>query len=89
MVARSLTLLLFGGGVLLVGGSIHANVALWLEAAVGLMLLLLGDGERGFAITIRAMAYGNTPTLLGVIPICGSLVGAIWALAVIRIWPQR
>ncbi len=39
---HTLTLLLFGGGVLLVGGSIHANVALWLEAAVGLMLLLLG-----------------------------------------------
>jgi ABC-type nickel/cobalt efflux system permease component RcnA len=39
---HTLTLLLFGGGVLLVGGAIHADVALWLEAGVGVMLILLG-----------------------------------------------
>lgn len=46
-------------------------------------LLLLGDGERGFAMTFRAVCYGGTPQLLGVVPICGGFVGGIWALVLV------
>ena len=41
-VGHSLTLLLFGGGVLLIDGVINPQFALWLEVAVGVMLILLG-----------------------------------------------
>ena len=41
-VGHSLTLLMFGGGVLLIGGAIDPQFTLWLEVAVGLMLIALG-----------------------------------------------
>ena len=41
-IGHTLTLLIFAGGVLLVGATIHAEVALWLEAAVAVMLIGLG-----------------------------------------------
>jgi ABC-type nickel/cobalt efflux system permease component RcnA len=41
-IGHTVTLLLFGGGVLLIGTSIHAELALWLEAAVAVMLIGLG-----------------------------------------------
>jgi len=46
-------------------------------------LLVLGDAERGFAVTFRAVAYGYTPNLLGIVPICGGLVGGLWSLVLI------
>lgn len=39
---HALTLLLFGGAVLWIGGSVGPQLALGLEAAVGLMLIILG-----------------------------------------------
>ncbi len=39
---HSLTLLLFGGAMLLIGGTVGPRLALTLEGAVGLMLVLLG-----------------------------------------------
>jgi len=39
---HALTLLLFGGAVLWIGGSVGPQMALALEAAVGLMLIILG-----------------------------------------------
>ena len=39
---HSLTLLLFGGTVLLIGGAVGPRLALLLESAVGIMLVLLG-----------------------------------------------
>jgi hypothetical protein len=47
-----------------------------------LMLLLVGDGKRGFAVTFRAVAYGSTPQLLGIVPFCGGIVGGIWSIVV-------
>lgn len=41
-IGHTLTLLLFGGGVLILGTAVNDQVALWLEAAVGVMLILLG-----------------------------------------------
>ncbi len=47
-----------------------------------LCLLVLGDGKRGFAVTFRAVAYGNTPALLCLLPVCGGFIGGIWAMVV-------
>ena len=41
-IGHTLTLLLFGGGVLVLGASIDASIASWLEGAVAVMLILLG-----------------------------------------------
>jgi len=41
-VGHTLTLLLFGGGVLVVGATVNDQFVLWLEAGVGVMLILLG-----------------------------------------------
>ncbi len=45
-----------------------------------LMLLLLGGGPRGFNVTLRAVCYGYTPQILVVVPICGGIVGGLWAM---------
>ena len=42
-VGHSLTLLLFGGAMILIGGSIGPRLALGLESLVGFMLILLGS----------------------------------------------
>jgi hypothetical protein len=47
-----------------------------------LCLMILGDGKRGFAVTFRAVAYGNTPALLCILPFCGGFIGGIWAMIV-------
>ncbi len=56
-------------------------VGLFISAGIyHVMLLLCGDGSRGFGVTMRAVSYGYTPNLLSVVPFCGGLVGGIWAL---------
>jgi hypothetical protein len=47
-----------------------------------LALMILGDAKRGFAVTFRTVAYGNTPSLLCVLPFCGGFIGGIWAMVV-------
>ena len=46
-------------------------------------LLILGDGSRGFGMTLRAVCYGSTPNLLAIVPICGGIVGGIWGLVLV------
>jgi hypothetical protein len=59
---------------------LFAVVSLFIGSAIfHLGLLLLGDGQRGFAITLRAVAYGCTPMLFAIVPICGSVIGGVWA----------
>lgn len=61
-----------------------AALGLFVSSAIyHVALLVLGDGERGFSVTFRAVAYGNTPSLLGVVPFCGGIVGALWALVLV------
>jgi hypothetical protein len=65
--------------VCMVFSPLLAAVALFIQTGIyHLVLLLLGDGQRGFPITFRAVAYGSTPQLLAVIPFCGELVGGVW-----------
>lgn len=59
------------------------TIGLFISAGIyHLMLLIVGDGSRGFAVTFRAVAYGSTPNLLGIVPFCGGIVGGIWSIVV-------
>lgn len=63
-----------------------ALLGLFVSSAIyHVALLILGDGQRGFSVTFRAVAYGNTPNLLAVIPLCGGFAGGIWALVLVII----
>jgi hypothetical protein len=56
-----------------------AGLFIW-SGIYHLCLLLLGTRTRGFGITLRAVAYSYGPQLLGIIPLCGGLVGGVWAM---------
>ena len=43
-------------------------------------LMVLGDGQGGFGITLRAVAYGGTPNVLAIIPVCGWIISGPWVL---------
>jgi hypothetical protein len=61
-----------------------ALIVLFLGAGIfHLMLLLWGDGQRGFPVTFRAVCYGLTPLLLAVVPVCGGLIGDVWSVVLI------
>lgn len=48
-------------------------------AVLHICCLLLGAGKGGIRATLRAVGYSCGPLLMGVIPVCGSLMGAIVA----------
>lgn len=76
--------------LLMVLSPVLAAVGLLISAGTfHLMLLLVGDGRRGFAVTLRACAYGSTPSLLAVVPLCGGLAGGIWAIVLTIIGATR
>ena len=59
-------------------------VGLFVNAAIfHLMLMLVGGARRGFGVTLRSVAYGSTPQLLGVVPFCGSIVGGLWTMVLV------
>jgi hypothetical protein len=76
--------LAFGTGFLalcVLFSPLFALVSLFVGAGIyHLMLLLVGDGQRGFAVTLRAQAYGGTPNLLVILPVCGWLAGGVWVM---------
>ncbi len=87
---------MFGGGgeEFAVSTGLYVVIAIFMPlfAAIGifisagiyhLMLMLLGGANRGFGTTLRAVCYGYTPNLLGIIPICGGFVGSIWGLVLV------
>ncbi len=49
-------------------------------AMVHLGVLVFGANNHGWNASFRAACYGSTPWLIGVVPLCGSLIGMIWAL---------
>jgi len=65
---RGLMVLLYPLGVLLLSGLIH------------LLLRLFGRPVRSFKTSFRVMNYATVPLLLVVVPVCGYLVGLIWAV---------
>jgi hypothetical protein len=67
--------------MLLVFSPLFALIGLFISSGIyHLMLMLLGSGQRGFGITLRAVAYGGTPLVFAVVPLCGSSIGGIWAI---------
>ena len=60
------------GGVLfgiLVGG-----------AANHLGLILVGGARHGLAATLQVASYAQAPQVLGVIPVCGAMIGTAWTV---------
>lgn len=60
--------------LLLIGLAIHAGI-------LHLMLLIVGEGRRGFATTVRVICYSHTADLANLIPLCGGLVALVWFVA--------
>jgi hypothetical protein len=60
-------------GILIAAGVVH------------LFLILLGGAPGGYANTVKAECYSNAPLFLAILPICGSIGGAAWALVVLVI----
>jgi len=56
------------------GLAIHACI-------LHVMLLIVGEGRRGFATTVRAICYAHTADLANVIPLCGGLLSLVWFVA--------
>ena len=57
----------------------------WIFIASGvthLFLMAFQAGKSGFEGTFRATAYGSAPMLLGVLPVLGPFIGALWSLVV-------
>lgn len=42
--------------------------------------MILGDAEQGFEVTFKVVAYTTTTNLANIIPMCGGVLGGIWAL---------
>jgi hypothetical protein len=46
-----------------------------------LVLLLFGEGKRGYVTTLRVIFFSQTAGILYVIPFIGSLLAGVWSLA--------
>ncbi len=81
--ARFLPLVQGGLGLVvnLVLGPIIIAVTLFIWAGIlHLLLLLLGGGARGFEATFRVLAYASASNLFQIVPMCGSLIGAVYGI---------
>lgn len=80
---RAFAMMQGGGGLvlqLLIGPFVLA-AALFVGAGLNhLSLLLLGGARRGFDSTFRACAFANAANVVALVPICGSLVAAVWVV---------
>lgn len=55
--------------------------ALFLSAGVVHVLLLIFDGAtHGFGTTVRVFCYAYSPSIFGIVPLIGPLVGGIWTV---------
>ncbi|HVN76311.1 MAG TPA: YIP1 family protein [Thermoanaerobaculaceae bacterium] len=55
------------------------GVLIW-SAIVHLFLMLVGGANTGFSSTVRVVCYTGTVQVLQVIPLCGGMIAAVWAL---------
>jgi hypothetical protein len=51
-------------------------------AIIHAVLMLVGGNRLGFEATFRVSAYTEATAILALVPFCGSLVGALWSVAV-------
>ena len=49
-------------------------------AILHLMLMIVGGAKHGFEATVRVVCYAQTAQLAAIIPICGGLLAAVWAV---------
>jgi hypothetical protein len=63
---------------------IAAVLGMFIAAGIyHVMLLLLGDARRPFETTMRVVGYSHGSTaLVNVVPICGGVIAAVWALVI-------
>jgi hypothetical protein len=47
-----------------------------------LFLMIFGGNTKGFEATFRSTAYGTSPHLFQLIPVCGAYVGLIWTIII-------
>ena len=69
-VARFFLMFIFAPLIYIVGAFI-------LAALVHVAALVFGDGEKGFEVTFKAVAYSLTGSLLNIIPFCGGMLSGI------------
>lgn len=56
-------------------------IALAASAAVThVLLLVVGGANHGLGTTVRTFCYAYSPMAFGVVPVLGSLVGAVWSV---------
>ena len=72
----------FSTGCLVVAMPLAAVVSMFIGSAIyHLMLLLLGSARRPYETTLRVSAYATGATsVLGLIPLCGAVIGAVYAI---------
>jgi hypothetical protein len=42
--------------------------------------MIVGGANNGFEATVRVVCYAQTAQLAGIVPFCGGLIAAIWAI---------
>jgi len=74
----------FSTGCLIVVMPLAAVLGMFIGSGIyHLMLLLLGGARRSYETTLRVSAYGTGATsLLNLIPLCGALIAAIYAIVI-------
>lgn len=50
-------------------------------AILHLMLLIIGEGRRGFETTARVICYSHTADVANLVPFCGGLLAFVWFIA--------
>jgi hypothetical protein len=55
------------------------------SAVVHVCLLLVGGAKNGFEATLRVAAYSEAAMILRILPMCGDVIGPIYALILIII----
>lgn len=76
--------MLMSGGVvivILIVAPILVLIGLFIMAGLlHLAGMILGDGEKGFEVTFKVVAYTATTNIANIVPFCGGLIQMIWAL---------
>jgi len=68
-------------GCLVVFTPVQLFIALFLGGAIShLCLRILSAASAPLETTIRTVGYAQSPAVLNIIPVCGSIVAAIWTL---------
>jgi hypothetical protein len=55
------------------------GIFIW-AAIVHLFLMMVGGANSGFGATVRVMSYATTAQLAQIVPLCGGMIGAVWAI---------